>query len=81
MPLHEYTCRSCGHGFEALVRGTDQPVCPSCHGTDLEKQLSLFAVNSAATRQSALQAGRKHIQKEQRDRQVAERESIEHHHH
>ena len=81
MPLHEYTCRSCGHAFEALVRQADQPACPSCHGTDLEKQLSLFAVNSAATRQSALQAGRKHIQKEHLDRKVAERESIEHHHH
>jgi putative FmdB family regulatory protein len=81
MPLHEYTCRSCGHAFEALVRRTEQPVCPSCCGTDLEKQLSLFAVNSAATRQSALQSGRKHMEKEQRDRQVAEREAIEHHHH
>ena len=81
MPLHEYICRSCGHGFELLVRGADLPGCPSCHGADLEKQLSLFAVNSEATRQSALQAGRKHIQKEQHDRQVADREAIENHHH
>ena len=81
MPLHEYRCRSCDHTFEALVRGTEQPACPSCHGADLEKQLSLFAVNSEGTRQSALQSGRKHIQKEHRDRQVAEREAVEHHHH
>ncbi len=63
------------------MRGATQPACPSCQGADLEKLLSLFAVDSAATRQSNLQAGRKHIQKEQRDRAVAERESIEHHHH
>jgi putative FmdB family regulatory protein len=81
MPLHDYTCRSCGHQFEALVRGTDQPVCPSCRGTDLEKRLSTFAVNSETTRQNNLQAGRKHVQKEHRDRAIAEREAIDHHHH
>jgi putative FmdB family regulatory protein len=81
MPLHEYICRGCGNGFEALVRGTDQPACPSCGGTDLEKQLSLFAVNSEATRQSARTSGAKHNRKEQVDRQVADREAVEHHHH
>ena len=81
MPLYEYKCRACGHQFEALVRGTNQPVCPSCQDTDLEKLLSLFAVDSDTTRQSNLQAGRKHIRKEHRDRAVAEREAIEHHHH
>jgi putative FmdB family regulatory protein len=81
MPLHEYTCRGCGHSFEALVRGADQPACPSCQSTELEKQLSLFAVNSEGTRQSALQDGRKHLRKEHRDRAVADRESIENHHH
>jgi putative FmdB family regulatory protein len=80
MPLHEYNCRSCGHRFEALVRGTDQPVCPSCRGTDLEKLLSLFAVDSETTRQNNLQAGRKLLRNEHRDRAVAEREAIEHHH-
>lgn len=63
------------------MRGADQPACPSCQGTDLEKQLSLFAINSDATRQSALQAGRKHVRKENLDRQIADREAIEHHHH
>jgi putative FmdB family regulatory protein len=81
MPLHEYKCRTCGHCFEALVRGTDTPACPSCQGTELEKLLSLFAVNSETTRQSALQSGRKHGRKEQQDRLIAEREDIEHHHH
>jgi putative FmdB family regulatory protein len=81
MPLHEYKCRSCSHVFEALVRGSDQPACPSCQSTDLEKLLSLFAVDSQATRQSNLEAGKKHIRKEQLDRKVADREAIEHHHH
>ena len=62
------------------MRGTDQPVCPSCQGTDLEKLLSLFAVDSEATRQNNLQAGKKLLRGEHRDRAVAEREAIEHHH-
>jgi putative FmdB family regulatory protein len=81
MPLQEYKCRSCGHGFEALVRGTNQPICPSCQGTDLEKLVSLFAVDSETTRQNNLQSGRKDIRKEHRDRAIVEREAIEHHHH
>ena len=81
MPLYDYKCRSCGVTFEALVRTGDQPACPSCRSTDLEKQLSLFAVDSATTRQSNLEAGKKHIRNEQRDRLIADREAVEHHHH
>ncbi|MBU4033876.1 MAG: zinc ribbon domain-containing protein, partial [Proteobacteria bacterium] len=27
MPLHDFVCRACGHAFEALVMGKDQPAC------------------------------------------------------
>jgi hypothetical protein len=43
--------------------------------------LSLFAVSSDATRQSNLQSARRANKKIQRDKLVAEREEIEHHHH
>ncbi|MHB8148907.1 MAG: FmdB family zinc ribbon protein [Desulfobulbia bacterium] len=43
MPLHDYLCRGCGHVFEALVMGTEQPVCPQCGGKELTKQMSTFA--------------------------------------
>ena len=43
MPIHEYTCHSCGHEFETLVRSAEQPSCASCGSTDLEKKLSAFA--------------------------------------
>ncbi len=46
MPLYEYLCRSCDKPFEALVFGGDTPACPTCQGTDLEKQLSAFAVGN-----------------------------------
>lgn len=44
MPIFEYTCRSCGKEFEALVRGSSPaPGCPACHSTELRKKLSAFA--------------------------------------
>jgi len=47
MPIYEYACRSCGHEFETLVRASTVPDCPSCHSTELEKKLSVFATASA----------------------------------
>jgi putative FmdB family regulatory protein len=48
MPLFEYACRRCGHRFEYLTREGRTPSCPGCTSADLEKQLSVFAVNTAA---------------------------------
>ncbi|MGE3275347.1 MAG: zinc ribbon domain-containing protein [Vicinamibacterales bacterium] len=51
MPLYEYECQDCHQHFEFLVRGADStPACPSCQGTTLEKQLSVFAVNAPSAR-------------------------------
>jgi putative FmdB family regulatory protein len=44
MPLYEYRCQNCDHGFELLVRESTTLECPACHGDKLEKQLSVFAV-------------------------------------
>ena len=46
MPLYEYQCRSCRHQFELLVRESTTLECPACHGDQLEKQLSVFAVTT-----------------------------------
>jgi len=46
MPLFEYSCKSCDHQFESLVRGTETPACPSCHGTTLERRQSVFAART-----------------------------------
>ena len=83
MPLYEYSCRACKTVFEALLLpGRETTLsCPSCAGTDVERQVSLFAVDSDATRKSNLEAGRRHLRKEQVDKQVADREEIEHHQH
>lgn len=47
MPLFEYACKSCDHQFESLVRGSETPVCPSCHGTTLERRQSVFAARTS----------------------------------
>jgi putative FmdB family regulatory protein len=46
MPLYEYRCQDCDHGFELLVRESTTLECPACHGAKLEKQLSAFAVGA-----------------------------------
>jgi putative FmdB family regulatory protein len=46
MPLYEYRCTTCDHGFELLMRENTELKCPSCAGTQLEKQLSVFAVGA-----------------------------------
>jgi len=46
MPIFEYVCRDCHHGFEALVYGSQKAKCPKCHGANLAPQLSTFAVAS-----------------------------------
>jgi putative FmdB family regulatory protein len=83
MPLYEYSCRGCGTIFEALLRpGRDTTLsCPSCSSTDVERQVSLFAVDSESTRKANLEAGRRHLKKDQVEKAVADREEIEHHQH
>ena len=48
MPIFEYACLECDKRFETLVLGSsaDAPRCPSCESERLEKQLSVFAVNT-----------------------------------
>ena len=46
MPIFEYICQDCEHGFEALVFGRDKAKCPKCHSKKLAPQLSVFAVSA-----------------------------------
>ena len=57
MPIYEYGCSKCGHEFETLVRSGAVPDCPSCHSTELEKKLSVFATAGAATEAAPVAAG------------------------
>jgi putative FmdB family regulatory protein len=52
MPLYEYSCRSCSRRFEQILFGSEKPSCPKCHGTDLVKLVSRFAVSGATSKSS-----------------------------
>jgi putative FmdB family regulatory protein len=80
MPLYEYICRACTHRFEALVRGAPPSECPQCGRSNLERELSLFAVNSEQTRQSSLAKARRANYKVEKDKAIADEEyKIKHH--
>ena len=80
MPLFDFRCRSCEHIFEALVRpGGSAPSCPTCHGVDLERLLSTFAVSSSdRTRAAAGVARAKAAKTAARDNRAMDREINEH---
>ncbi|MBC7951161.1 MAG: zinc ribbon domain-containing protein [Rhodospirillaceae bacterium] len=43
MPLYSYRCTGCDATFEALVRSSETPVCPSCGSEQLQRLLSMPA--------------------------------------
>jgi putative FmdB family regulatory protein len=58
MPIYEYTCKTCEHQFETLVRSGQTPACAACGSVDLERLLSLPTVNSEGSRARALGAAK-----------------------
>jgi len=80
VPLYDYACQDCGEVFETLVlHNSAPPVCPRCQGQHLEQQISMFSVDSDATRQSNLAAGRRLQARVNRDKKHAEAEAIRNH--
>ena len=72
MPIYEYSCRSCAHEFEQLIRTGDTPACPKCHGQDLQRLLSLASVSSENTRQLHFNRARTAAKRVQRDKDMAQ---------
>lgn len=81
MPIYEYRCRACVNEFELLVRASDTPVCPRCASGDLERLISLFAVDSDGTRQANRDRSMARGVTRQRDREIADKELYDRHHH
>lgn len=51
MPIYEYLCPACNRIFSFLVRSLGEkkePTCPRCGGTQMERQISRFAVTGTA---------------------------------
>jgi putative FmdB family regulatory protein len=57
MPIFEYVCKQCNHGFEALVYGGQKAECPKCHSRKLTPQLSVFAVSAKGASSAAPSSG------------------------
>ena len=53
MPIYEFKCRKCGHGFEELMAMGDAArpdlECPACGSRQVEKGFSAFATGGGAT--------------------------------
>ena len=47
MPIYEYSCQTCKSSFELLIRGSEEPACPECGGSKLEKLLRVPAAHVA----------------------------------
>jgi putative FmdB family regulatory protein len=44
MPIYEYRCTACDHGFEELVRSADEKIaCPSCASPKVTRLMSVFS--------------------------------------
>ena len=84
MPIYEFKCQSCGDQFEQLVlpwleNASQKPECPSCHGQEVERTLSICAVSSEGTRQASLQKARRKLSSVQKEKDTEEfKEMIEH---
>ena len=79
MPIYEYTCRGCGHEFELLVLKSTTLACPSCASADLERLVSVPAVQSESTHGLAMKAAKKRDSKQASEQNRAQREYELHH--
>jgi putative FmdB family regulatory protein len=62
MPIYEYQCKQCRHGFEYLVLRPSMPAeCPNCKSSDLEQLISACAVSSENTQQANLRAAHRKV--------------------
>ncbi len=57
MPIFEFLCRDCSKPFETLLQASQIAKCPFCHSTNLEQQLSVFAVGRGGSAPSPSSPG------------------------
>lgn len=82
MPIFEYRCSACGDQFERLIlRSSPTPQCPSCQGSELEKVVSLTAVSSDHSRESALRGAKQRVGKLRHEKEYEEHKKAHKHSH
>ena len=48
MPIYEYSCEKCQNEFELLIRSDETPICPTCGGEKVHRELSVPAAHSTS---------------------------------
>lgn len=79
IPIYEYSCQACGLTFEALVRTSAAPACPSCESADLKRHFSLPAVQSETTHDLAMRAAKARDRRQAEERAYTQRQYELHH--
>lgn len=74
MPIFDFICTSCQHPFETLVRGSQEPACPACGSTALEKQMTLPAIKTSTTHGQAMAAAKRRDQVQGAERVYTQRQ-------
>ena len=67
MPIYDYSCRACGHRFDALILKGETPSCPKCASQDLDKNLTLPALKTETTHEQAMAAAKRRDKRQARD--------------
>ncbi len=58
MPLYQYACRKCDHGFEEFVMAGEKPACPKCRSRRLERLLTgSFALHGGSVQSGSSGGG------------------------
>jgi putative FmdB family regulatory protein len=80
MPIYEYQCRQCGHGFEYLVLASSPPAeCPACRSQDLTQQISLSAMSSESSRTANFNAARSKAAGDRKEKQSEDHQHLHEH--
>ena len=73
MPIYEYSCKSCGHQFEALILRNEEASCPNCSGKDLERLLSASYGKAGKVSDLAMRSAKKRDKVQGRERMEEQR--------
>jgi putative FmdB family regulatory protein len=74
MPIFDYSCKGCGHRFDALVLRNEVVSCSKCGSQDLEKNITLPALKTDGTHAQALKAAKQRDKRQARDNYWTQRD-------
>ena len=74
MPIFDYSCKGCGHRFDALVLRNEVVSCSKCGSQDLEKNITMPALKTDGTHAQALKAAKQRDKRQARDNYWTQRD-------